>query len=177
MADRSRGLVSVSTLHDIMSGKTKELTDSTIAGIALILQISEAQVLAALRGRELTEEEIGSEEKDRIWAMYSDIPRQCQKDVMDLLEVLQRNHSVSARRQDRRARVAAASGGAPMRMSDKDNRPNDIRGERGGIPRHPAVTETPRDVPLPETTREDLGEEEEGEDRRGVANDKNGTEN
>lgn len=99
MSQRSGGMVSVSTLHDIMSGKTKELTDTTIAGVSRILGVSEAHVLATLRGRALSEAEVQSETKERIWEMFTDIPAQCQKDVMDLLTVLQANHSLSRRRE------------------------------------------------------------------------------
>jgi hypothetical protein len=47
------------------------------------------------------------------------------------------------------------------------------------VNRHPAVTDTPPDVPLPMTTPEDLGEEEEIDDWQDnrVVNGKNGTEN
>lgn len=57
MAARSGGLVAVSTLHSVMSGKTKELTPDTITGLARILNTSEAHVLAALRGQPLNVEE------------------------------------------------------------------------------------------------------------------------
>jgi transcriptional regulator with XRE-family HTH domain len=39
-----------------------------------------------------------SVEQARLVEMYADIPAQCQKDVMDLLTVLQNNHSISRRR-------------------------------------------------------------------------------
>jgi transcriptional regulator with XRE-family HTH domain len=110
MAARSGGLVAVSTLHAVMSGKTKELTPDTIAGLAKILNVSMAHVLSALNDKPLPEPERESEEHARLLAMYEDIPRQCQQDVLDLLEVLQRNHSLSSRRDKRIDRRFAAHG-------------------------------------------------------------------
>lgn len=99
MADRSEGGISASTLHDVMSEKYKSLTDDTITGLAKILRISETHVIAAFRNREFNLDEQAAEERDRLWEMYSDIPAQCKKDVLDLLTVLQNNHSLSRRRE------------------------------------------------------------------------------
>jgi transcriptional regulator with XRE-family HTH domain len=99
MAARSGGLVAVSTLHNVMTGKTRELTPDTIAGLAKILGVSEGHVLAALNDRQLAREEEHGEEFARLWQMYSDIPRACQKDVMDLITALWGNHSLSRRRE------------------------------------------------------------------------------
>jgi hypothetical protein len=155
-------LLSVSTLHAVMHGNTRDLEPDTVNGLALILDVSPGHVLALLDGREFSDEELKNEEKEKLWAMYSDIPRQCQQDVLDLLAVLQRNHSVSARRmrhQPRRAGVAAAQAASGS-----------------NTPRHPAVTNTPADVPLPETTPQVSDDEAEGEERReGRAANKNGT--
>jgi transcriptional regulator with XRE-family HTH domain len=101
LAARSGGLIKVSTLHGVMHGKSKELTSQTIAGIARILGISDAHVRSLLNNQPLSEQERVSEEMRKLWEMYSDIPRQCQIDVMDLLEVLQRNHSISKRQRRR----------------------------------------------------------------------------
>lgn len=119
MAARSGGLVAVSTLHNVMTGKSKDLTPDTITGLSKILGVSEARVLAALSDRDMKREEVESEDKERLWEMYIDIPPQCQKDVMDLLEVLQRNHSVSKRKErieERRREVAAAVEGGNVRQ-------------------------------------------------------------
>ena len=104
--------LSVSTLHAVMHGKTHELEPDTVNGLALILNIPPGHVLALLDDREISIEELRNEEKERLWAMYQDIPRQCQQDVLDLLAVLQRNHSLSARagrQAERRHKEAAAS--------------------------------------------------------------------
>ncbi len=114
MAARSGGLVAVSTLHAVMHGNSKDLTPDTVTGLSRILGISEGRVLALLRSAKQPTEEQASEEKERIWGMYSDIPRQCQKDVIDLLTVLQRNHSVSARRQRHQERREAAHANVVM---------------------------------------------------------------
>lgn len=53
MAARSGGLVAVSTLHGVMSGKTKELTPDTIAGLAKMLGVSDGHILTALRDKPL----------------------------------------------------------------------------------------------------------------------------
>jgi transcriptional regulator with XRE-family HTH domain len=110
MASRSGGLIAASTLHSVMSGKARELTPDTITGLSKILKVSEARILAALQDRRLDEAESNNEERARLWAMYEDIPRQCQQDVLDLLEVLQRNHSLSARREKRSDRRFVAHG-------------------------------------------------------------------
>lgn len=161
MAARSGGLVAVSTLHNVMTGKSKELTPDTIAGLAKILNTSEAHILAALNNRELSNAELESEEKERLWEMYRDIPRQCQQDVLDLLEVLQRNHSIKARherRNTRRADVAAATSGANPRMTHthKDNAL--IETEFGAVTRHPNVVTEP-DAPVLLTTTQQLPDE------------------
>lgn len=117
MVARSGKLVSRSALHGVMHGRSQEMTSKTVSGIARILDISEDQVRAAHKNQTLTPVEIESGEKRKLWEMYSDIPPQCQKDVLDLLTVLQKNHSVSKRlerikghrKQITRRRVAAAS--------------------------------------------------------------------
>jgi transcriptional regulator with XRE-family HTH domain len=104
-----RGGISSPSISDIISGKTRQVKPSTISALAKGLGVSEYELFAVLRGKPINKEEQGNEEKERIWAMYTDIPRQCQKDVLDLLQVLQRNHSISARRErqaERRREVA-----------------------------------------------------------------------
>lgn len=59
-------------------------------------------------------------EHARLIEMYSDIPRQCQKDVMDLLAVLQRNHSISARRgrhDERRDEAAVTASHSDLKLT------------------------------------------------------------
>lgn len=110
VALRSGGRISHASISAIIKGQTKDIKSSTISALAKGLDVPEADLFAIVRGKPLSSEEQANEEKERIWAMYTDIPRQCQKDVMDLLEVLQRNHSISARREQRDKRRIAASG-------------------------------------------------------------------
>ncbi len=77
------------------------LTLKKISALAKGLQVPEEEILAVIRGKALNPDEVAEAEKSRFWAMYSDIPGQCRKDVMDLLLVLQRNHSISARHRRR----------------------------------------------------------------------------
>ncbi|HEV2704945.1 MAG TPA: hypothetical protein VGV59_03415 [Pyrinomonadaceae bacterium] len=99
------------------------LTIKKISALAKGLRVPEEEILAVIRGKNLSADEVANAEMERFWAMYSDIPSQCQKDVMDLLEVLQRNHSISARRQRRepfrKFEVAKVKGGHLDPESDR----------------------------------------------------------
>jgi transcriptional regulator with XRE-family HTH domain len=106
---RSGGGISPSTISDIISGRTKEIKSGTIAALARGLEVTEAELWAAIRGQSIDDEMRRQEEHMQIISMYEDIPRQCQQDVLDLLQVLQHNHSISARKEKRAAvRIAAA---------------------------------------------------------------------
>lgn len=149
-------------VSQIENGLMTNPSIDALRGLAQGLGISEDLIFAIARGKSPEDPDVVHA---RLIGMYEDIPPQCQKDVMDLLEVLQRNHSISARRarrQPRRHDIAAAAGVNTQGRND--------------IPRHPAVTDTPPDVPLPETTPQVPDDDEEDEIWRNEhANGMNGT--
>jgi transcriptional regulator with XRE-family HTH domain len=96
---RRSGLeIANSHISRIENGESTNVSVEKLQALAKGLGISEVEVFAAARGG-LTETEMVKEEHARLIEMYSDIPAQCQKDVMDLLAVLQNNHSISRRRE------------------------------------------------------------------------------
>jgi hypothetical protein len=104
--------------------------------------------------------------------MFLDVPKECQLDILASVAGIHTRRSLSARIHQKHGARVAARNIIEDKFNERDsNRP-------GAVPRHPAVTDTPRDVPLPETTPEDLGDEEEDGGRRdGTANGTNGAEN
>lgn len=113
---RSGPGISNAYVSQIENGQMTNPTIDALIGLAKGLEVSEDELFAVARGKNPADPAV---EHTRLVEMYDDIPAQCQKDVMDLLTVLQHNHSLSARRQrlaehredaTRRREVAASSG-------------------------------------------------------------------
>ena len=97
MVARSGGKVSISTLHSVMHGNVRELTPDTIAGLALILNVSEAYVLAALKNQELSEGEQLTSELEQLNKYFLEVPREYQLDILALVESLWMRRRVEGR--------------------------------------------------------------------------------
>lgn len=105
--------------------------------------------------------------------MFDDIPEECQLDVLASVAGIHTRRGLTARIHERHEARAYARNIIDEKVKERES------DQPGKVRRHPAVTDTPREVPLPTTTPEDLGEEEQADDWRDrpAVNGKNGTEN
>lgn len=117
VARRSGGAISHGAVGHIVNGVSTDVRKDTLQALAKGLGVPEDELFAVARGKDIREP---SFEHQRLIEMYEDIPPQCQKDVMDLLAVLQQNHSLSNRkeRQIERRKVAAAISKPPADEAD-----------------------------------------------------------
>ena len=74
------------------------VTPKKLLALARGLEVPFFMILAVAIGEPLDSHDEFNPEKESLWEMYSDVPTQCQKDVRDLLAVLQKNHSLRGRR-------------------------------------------------------------------------------
>lgn len=116
VARKSHAGITAPGLRKILKGES-DLKVETLVVIAKALGATAPELLVeALKENPADVGDAKSTvEHARLIEMYSDIPRQCQKDVMDLLVVLQRNHSISAHhgRHDERRDEAAVTASRP----------------------------------------------------------------
>lgn len=128
------------------------LTVKKLQALAAGLEYSEDKLFAVARGKSPDDPSV---EHAEIAAMYDDIPPLCRQDVRDLLGVLQRNHSISARRRQRPGRrAAAAAGGTLLREArqmegHEQRRPVEVEPDEGeDVPQanSPEVDDAQQDV-------------------------------
>jgi transcriptional regulator with XRE-family HTH domain len=148
-----KGFSTTDVERNSRSGGAQGISDAYVTRIenGYVTNVSPAKLRALAKGLQVTEDEIFAVERG-------------QTGVGDL-------SLDEARLLDGYRRLARDRREIALGMMDV------LSGGQASMPRHPAVTDTPPDVPLPETTTEDLGEEDKGEGWHDghAANGKNGT--
>lgn len=107
LARKVRNEITSAGIRKVLKGES-DVRLETLASLAKALDTTAPLLLLeAMRGEEvegMDEDERAKAEREQvelhyIGEKYVDIPRQCQKDVKDLITVLQSNHSISRRRE------------------------------------------------------------------------------
>jgi transcriptional regulator with XRE-family HTH domain len=129
VARRSGGGISNGYISQIENRYYINPTRDKLIALAKGLGVTEAEIFAVATRQPIDEGSRRTEEHLRLIEMFNDIPRQCQQDVLDLLEVLQRNHSLSARK-DRR-QIAAEAAGPRVRHGGGYTAPHNRRDKTG----------------------------------------------
>lgn len=140
----------------------------------LLIRITPLPIRLGHSSTSQSELEARQKRRELLLWMFDDVPEECQLDILASVAGVHTRRSLSARIHERHEARASARNIIEEKFTERDSTRSDP------VRKHPAVTDTPRDVPLPETTPEDLGEEEESDDARpsrGIATGKNGTEN
>lgn len=162
------------------------VTPQKLSALAKGLGVSEDEIFAVARGKEspvrsvvVTPQDVETRTRRRelMGLLFDDLPDDCQLDTLASMIGVHARRGLSLRIYERSGARSEAVSKISHLISELLPTPATLSGaeDSGRLKRHPAVTDTPPDVPLPETTPEDLGEEEEGEGWHNAANGKNGT--
>lgn len=105
LARKARDEITSAGIRKVLKGESDVRLETLVVLAKALDTTAPLLLLEAMSGEEDEHEdekahaERAKVELFHIGEMYTDIPRQCQKDVMDLLTVLQNNHSLSRRRE------------------------------------------------------------------------------
>jgi transcriptional regulator with XRE-family HTH domain len=171
---RSGGYIrSASTLVNVVNGNVQKVSEDTLLGLATAFKVPRDFVFSLYHGNPVAPgDERGEYQRRRellLW-MFDDLPEECQLDVLASVAGVHERRSMAAKIHERHGARAEARNIIKEKFDERD------AALPGNVPRHPAVTDTPPDVPLPETTPQVSDDEAEGEDwPNGSVKRKNGT--
>ncbi len=90
VAERSGGLITHSTVSDVVNERVKNLSSQTIAGLARGLGVTEQEIFDIVRGKNLNNESVVDEQFENLGLKFSGLPPSKKEKAKPLIELMDR---------------------------------------------------------------------------------------